>query len=226
MGNSKNSAGKRIFSDPYALPADLQALGDDLWDAYVTRVGTAAARGVIPPGELRDGIVFRETDTGLIWLRSGGAWYPVGGLTPLVVMRRTNVALSAAGSTPYTNLSASTAWSAGNGVLRGATYSDGIVIQVPGWYEVFWAIKGVDGTNPGLVGISVNNTAGTSAEALHALDHVTSKVIQSGNASGRVKLAAGDVLRLFGYGDGGTMFIRPATVLEPTHWGCRWVGAA
>ena len=225
MSNSKNTAGKLVFGDAYALPSDLQALADEIWSAYVTRVGTSSARGSIPPGELRDGIVFRETDTGLIWLRWSGAWYVVGGLTPLVVMRRTNVALSANGGA-YTDLSATAAWTASTGILRGATYSGGIAVTVPGWYEVFWAVKGSDGTNPGLVGISVNASTGIGAESLHALDHVTSKVIQSGNASGRVKLAAGDVLRLFGYGDGGTMFIRPATVLEPTHWGCRWVAPA
>lgn len=96
MGNSKDPSGKLVFSDPFNLPGDLQALGDGLWDAYVTRAGTSSARGLIPPGQLRDGIVFRETDTGLIWLRDAGDWKVVGGRTPSAVMRRTATALTAA----------------------------------------------------------------------------------------------------------------------------------
>lgn len=144
---------------------------------------------------------------------------------PLVVMRRTSTALAAA-SGQYTDLSASTGWSDTNGILVGATYSNGITVGVPGWYDVFWSMKGADGSALGLVGISVNAASGIGAEALHALAHMVSNVIVVGGQVARVKLAAGDVLRIFGYGIGGVMSIRAATGFEPTHWGCRWVAPA
>lgn len=222
MGSSKDSTGKRIFSDVFALPADLQSLGDDVWDAYVTRVGTASARGLIAPGELRDGIVFRETDTGLIYMRISGAWVCVGGRTPSAVMRRTNTSL-ALGNNAYGNISATAAWTSSYDSITGfAAYSDGLTAQVAGEYEVFWSMW-LNGSVNGLVGIGVNQTGTPGGNALHAIDHVTFRTISLGNASARVRLSASDKLTLWGYGEGGAHAVRGATSIEPMHWGARWI---
>lgn len=222
MGSSKNTAGKRVFDDVYNFPQDSQSLADDLWDAYVTRAGTSSDRGLIPPGQLRDGIVFRETDTGLIYLRHAGDWSLVGGRTPVAIMRRTNAALTLGNST-YGDISATAAWTSTYDGTRGfGTYSNGLPVTVPGEYEVFWSMW-LNASAGGLVGIGVNQTGTPGGNALHAIDHVTFRTIALGNASARVRLAAADKLTLWGYGEGGAHAVRGATSLEPMHWGARWI---
>lgn len=97
MGNTKNSAGKRVFDDIYSFPVDLQNLADDIWDAYVTRVGTAQQRGQMPPGQLRTGLTWIETDTGYTWRRTSSAWVLVDAVEGVTVRHRT-AALSLGGT--------------------------------------------------------------------------------------------------------------------------------
>lgn len=228
MGSSKNPVGKRVFDDKYEFPQDTQALADDIWDAYVTRADTSAARGLIPPGHLRDGIVFRETDTGLIYLRHASEWSVVGGRTPIAVMRRTSAALTfgyntGTASGEYKDISTTAAWTSAYDTYRGfGTYSNGLPVTVPGEYEVFWSMW-LNASAGGLVGIGVNQVGTPGGNALHAIDHVTFRTVALGNASARVRLAATDKLTLWGYGEGGAHAVRGATSLEPMHWGARWV---
>ncbi|EYT59755.1 hypothetical protein [Microbacterium sp. UCD-TDU] len=228
MGSTKIN-GKRIFDDVYAFPQDSQALADDIWDAYVTRIGTASARGLIPPGELRDGIVFRETDTGLIWLRDAGDWKVIGGRTPSALMRRTATTLSAA-TGDYRNISATAAWSATGGQMRGGmSYNNGIIVPIDGWYEVGWALRGLDPAPATIVGIAVNKDTGVGGDDMWAIGHMLVNIVTIGTASARVKLNANDKLTLFAYASSGTTTIVPnpsAGKVQTSQWGARWVEAA
>ena len=224
MGSNKNPVGKRVFDDKYEFPQDTQALADDIWDAYVTRVGTSADRGLIPPGQLRDGIVFRETDTGYVYLRAGGAWQIVGGITPIALMRRTAAALTAT-SGDYRNISASAAWTATGGRLRGGmTYSNGIVVPVGGTYEVFWGMRGKDPAPASFAGIAINKDTGVGGDDMWALGHMTANILTIGTASARVVLNANDKLTLFAYAESGTLTVMDSpSGVQGTQWGARWV---
>lgn len=63
MGNTKNTAGKRVFNDVYSFPQDSQDLADDLFAAWNIRVGTAQERQDEPTAKLRNGLTWVETDT-------------------------------------------------------------------------------------------------------------------------------------------------------------------
>lgn len=149
-------------------------------------------------------------------------WGTAWGGRDLAIMRRTNTALTAPNGA-YGNLSATAAWTSTGGDLRGCTYSNGITVATPGWWEVFWTLW-VNASSPaGFIGIGVNASS-PGGDTLHALGPVVSGAICAGSATGRVKLAAGDVLTLWGFGSGATMPIRAVTAgTEPPHWGARWI---
>lgn len=50
------------------------ALGANIWHFQ----GTTAQRDAMSAPLLRDGVTFRDTSTGILWMRSGGAWKAVG----------------------------------------------------------------------------------------------------------------------------------------------------
>ncbi|PRB01746.1 hypothetical protein [Microbacterium sp. MYb64] len=192
---------------------------------------TAGEGGVVPvrnSTELAawtpaDGSLAWQIDQSVLWVRQAGAWSITGGLTPIAVMRRTSTTLAAPNGS-YGNLSATAAWTSTGGALRGATYSSGITITQPGWYEVFWTVWMTGTTPSGLIGIAVNASGTPGGDQLHALGPVVSGVVSSGSASSRVYLNANDVLTLWGYGNGAVMTIRAvSTGTEPPQWGARWV---
>lgn len=151
----------------------------------------------------------------------GTKWSPL----PIAVMRRNATDLATVNAGAYESLSATAGWTSTNGVLRGFTYSDGLVVEFPGWYRVGWALRGTDPASNGIVGIAVNKTS-VGGDDLHALDHITNRTIGIGTGTGLVYLSAGDKLTLWGYGEGGaTLKIKkPATAgLEPMHWGAEWI---
>lgn len=168
-------------------------------------------------------------DNGSEFERIGGAWVNILAKTPLAIMRRTNAGLLAVNGNnnggKYTDLSATGAWTATNGVLRGFTYDNGLIADRDGWCEVFWNLWAI-GTVGGIAGIAVNAASLPGGipggDKLHAIDHIGFKVVSLGSATGRVYLNSGDKLTLWGYGDQVDMPIRGATALEPMHWGARW----
>lgn len=74
MGNTPNPYGKPVYSDGADHVADLQAAAD-FADVFANiRVGDAADRAALVSGELRAGMLFSETDTGLVWEYDGTDW--------------------------------------------------------------------------------------------------------------------------------------------------------
>lgn len=85
MGNSKNpTTGKRVFNDVYSFPQDSQDLADDIHDAWNVRRGSSAARLAFPEGQLREGLIWIETDTRVPyrWF-SATSWQPTDAMTLL-----------------------------------------------------------------------------------------------------------------------------------------------
>lgn len=89
MGNTKNTEGKRIFDDVYSFPQDSQDLADDIYEIGNARVGSSAERQSFPPGRVKVGMLWSETDTGALYKRSASGWeriwedtgwQPLGGL--------------------------------------------------------------------------------------------------------------------------------------------------
>lgn len=77
MGNTLNTFGKPVFAQtPTQTVADLQAAADFTDTFANVRVGTAAQRGALVAGQIRNGMVFNETDTGKTFRRVSGAWLP------------------------------------------------------------------------------------------------------------------------------------------------------
>lgn len=192
--NTYHMTASRGGSVPFRTKADL-----DLW--------TTASEG--------QSVVVLAT--GDVYTFSATKWILTKQSVAHAVMRRTNSAISAPFGS-YGNVSANAAWTSTNGLLLGCTYSNGIVIQVAGWYRVFWTMW-VEGLPSGLFGIAVN-TPTVGAPTLHALAPIVSNVIGTGGGSGEVYLNAGDVLTLWGYGHSGGMALRAASTYEPMNWGC------
>lgn len=196
---------------------------------YAAEVGNRIVRdnlaGLNAYPYARAGLWGDARDTGYQYRHNGTGWVLSGGATPLVVLRRTTQALQS-GNNAYGNITSAAggaaAWTAAD--IRGLTFdATGIAITVPGLYEVSWVLWAT-GTGAGLVGIGVNATAAPGAEKLHALNHIMHRVSSLGSSSGFVRLAAGDKLSLWAYGDGGAMTIRAAAAPpEGTHWGARWI---
>lgn len=99
MGNTKNSAGKRVFDDVYTFPQDSQDLADDLYEANNVRVGTSAARQALPVAQQKPSMLWVETDGDKRIMRTDGA----GAWTDVL----SSTVVSVAGF--------STGWTAGSG---------------------------------------------------------------------------------------------------------------
>lgn len=107
MGNQKNTAGKRVFDDVYSFPQDSQDLADDLWDVSLRRSGTSSERQSFPPGQIRAGLEWYETDTGATYVYTGTSW---------LLLNRT-------WERPWTTVTAATGWTAGSAPTNRAEVS-------------------------------------------------------------------------------------------------------
>lgn len=67
------ATGKPTFNDTSTTQADLQAAANYAESVGWRRRDTAAARAALG-GSVANGFEFYETDTGITWLRVGGAW--------------------------------------------------------------------------------------------------------------------------------------------------------
>lgn len=75
MANTKNPYGKPVFDDTYSFPQDSQDAVDFTDEFANVRRGTSATRQSLPVAKQRPGMLFTESDTGIIWRTDGaGAW--------------------------------------------------------------------------------------------------------------------------------------------------------
>lgn len=90
MGNTANAYGELTFDDIYSFPADLNALQAFANRFAHVRRGTANDRTNLTAGQMRDGMLFVETDTGDVYLRRSGAWKHVLGDSGWVALPMSN----------------------------------------------------------------------------------------------------------------------------------------
>lgn len=121
MGNTKNTAGKRIYDNVYSFPQDSQDLADDIYDFSNARAGTSTARQSLPAAQRKPGMLWIETDAGEIYKVVGSNWE--------------SMELE---STPWMNLTLSTGWDPISGhtprarLLHGVVYVEGAVERKTG----------------------------------------------------------------------------------------------
>lgn len=190
MGNTIQPDGKRIFDDIYTFPQDSQDLADDIHEAYNLRVGTSLERQALPPAKQRPGMLWSETDTGLIYRTNGsGAWSLPGargmlnGVTPTTVNSGvfTPIDLDDPGDLPV-----------------GMTWveaSKQLVVARAGRYRVMGAGRWqTNGTGYRVLQIQQNGNPLTGRSSVPAISGV--EMMQ--NAWGIATCAAGDTIALAG----------------------------
>lgn len=74
MGSSLDARGKPTFDNEADPQTDLQTAADWADKVGAGIRGTSAERALIAPGEIDDGQMFVETDTGSIYLRLSSGW--------------------------------------------------------------------------------------------------------------------------------------------------------
>lgn len=74
MGYALDSAGFPVLDDGYDFPEDTNAIVTALRKFAFARAGTEAARNALAPGHLWNGLIYSETDTGIIWQRHSAGW--------------------------------------------------------------------------------------------------------------------------------------------------------
>lgn len=90
MGNTANAYGELTFDDVYSFPGDMNDLAAFVNTFAHVRRGTASARAALLPGQIRDAMIFLETDTGDIYLRRLGSWKLIIGDTGWVALPLSN----------------------------------------------------------------------------------------------------------------------------------------
>lgn len=113
-----------------------------------------------------------------------------------------NAAALTIASGSYARYDANTYWvtNTGDGAAQGVTYNNGWVVTTPGWYDVSFHLIS---TTAFFAGIQIN-AASVSAftELIAPVSAVAQSSIAAGSGYGRVKLAASDVVQLWGIGLG------------------------
>jgi hypothetical protein len=186
---------------------------------------TAMRGGVVPLRDATDqtawtpsngGLAFR-IDTNDLIARMAGGWVPADG-SIYGIARRTATSVSS-GNGSYADVSANAAWT--TDLNGGMVYSNGFTVPIAGLYEVEWSVLGT-GSTEGIMGIAING-ATPGGNVLHAIGAVKSAGAAVGNGSALVRLNAGDTMKLWAYGNSGTIGL---TATEPSgcHWAARWVG--
>ena len=195
MGNTKNPDGRRVFNDEYTFPQDLQDLADDAFAANNVRKGTAADRGNLTAAQMWDGLLFSETDTGRVYLRRAGAWVLViGSLSAR--MKRSGTAASITADSWNQNLSLTQLWDQDWRDPGITAYNNGWTIPVAGEWEIDWGLAASANIT---VGFTVNKTTVAGYADFNGADSgFMNQGVAILNASKRIRLAANDVVRLFG----------------------------
>ena len=197
MGNTLNTYGKPVISaTPTQTVVDMQAIAD-FADAFANvRRGLASERGSLTAGQVRDGMLFLESDTGRGYQRRSGAWaLVIGSLSAR--MKRSNVAKSITNTTINQDLSANNLWVQDWRDSGIAAYNNGWTIPVTGDWQV--EIGGQFSEAVDLY-ISVNKSSvATFADVSgYAQGFKSAAAVALPQASKALRLNAGDVVRLFG----------------------------
>lgn len=197
MGNTLNTYGKPVISPtPTQTVVDMQAIADFADTFANVRRGTAAQRGALTAGQIRDGMIFLETDTGRGYQRRGGAWALVMGSLS-ARMKRSNVAKSITNTTINQDLSANNLWVEDWRDSSIAAYNNGWTIPATGDWQV--EIGGQFSEAVDLY-ISVNKSSvATFADiAGYAQGFKSAANVALPQAVKTLRLNAGDVIRMFG----------------------------
>lgn len=87
-----------------------------------------------------------------------------------------------------------------------------------GRYIIDWSVILESGAK-GIIGFAINNTSPGGGD-LHAIGPVVNLAAAVGSGSETLNLGPGDVVSLYGYGDGGAMALQDA---DSVHWGITMV---
>lgn len=154
---------------------------------------------------------------------AGGAsvagWYPMNAGSPSGRIKRSGAALTIPNGS-WGNLSTTSLWDASSAQsFVEVPYNNGWVPTYSGWYEVGYNLHGGTGLNNYVVGMTVNLASVTSADQLYGVQ------VSSGNGAGSIGVSAsafipvvaGQVIRLFGYGQGAS-----TSITDNQSVGCSW----
>lgn len=217
MGNTKNSAGKRVFNDVYSFPQDSQDLADDIFDFANARSGTSAARQGLPGAQRRVGMLWEETDTGDVWLDTAASgWIPI--FTDIFGrMNRANTPVTL-NTTSWVDISPNANWTADTRRGGLAAYANGWVIPRTGRYEIKSELRA---SGAFATAISVNKPAPATSEVKFAQSAaVIQGVIAFASSAGDDVFTAGDVVRLFAITGTGS----PIVEALRGYWSIKWLG--
>lgn len=194
MGNTTNAYGKPVFDDSYDFPEDTNDLAGFADTFANVRRGTASDRTSLLPGQIRDGMLFLETDTGLIWeYTTAGGWRCMTGAMLSVATDNTqaiannvNTDITFTGETPII---------IGYGLA--VNVSTGVVTAtLAGKYRVHGQVAWNSGGSASahVLSLSKNNATTGLGSALATVDVVNTICGQS--VTGMFDLAANDTIRL------------------------------
>ncbi len=217
MGNTKNSAGKRVFNDVYSFPQDSQDLADDIDEYSNARRGTSAQRQALTASLRRVGMLWEETDTGDVWLDTAASgWIPIyADIFGRMNRANTPVTLN---TTAWVDLSANANWAADTRRGGLAAYNNGWIIPRAGRYEIKSELRA---SGAFATAISVNKPAPATSEVKFAQSAaVVQGVIAFASSSGDDLFAAGDVVRLFAI----TATGNPIVEALRGYWSIKWLG--
>lgn len=194
MGSTLNGYGKPTFNDSYDFPEDTNTLATFADMFANVRRGTASARTGLLAGQIRDGMLFLETDTGLIWeYTTADGWRCMTGAMLSVatdnsqsIANSTNTDVTFTGETPII---------IGHGLA--VNVSTGVVTAtLAGKYRVHgqaaWNAGGSVAAH--VLTISKNNATTGLGSALATVDVVNTICGQA--VTGMFDLAANDTIRL------------------------------
>lgn len=140
MGNTVNPAGKRVFNDTFDLPGDLQDLADDHFAFANVPVGTSSERQSFPTARTKAGMLWSESDTGLVFRSDGaGGWRVVGGPSLFARLAKTTAQSTSATDATWTEV----AWSsdASTDGLWSSGTSSRIRLTRPGLWRVSASLR-------------------------------------------------------------------------------------
>lgn len=191
MANDVQPDGRRVFDDAYGFPQDSQDLADDLWDAWVTRVGTSVERQSMPPGLRRAGLGFRETDTGITWVDDGSTWTPVSGLPYGAVWRSANQTV------PDNGTNVALTYDSAAKVRGGMSFdANGFTAPIAGVYRIMVLVNySTSNTGRRDAAFAIN---GVIQEQYRYIGVASASVAFLASVEVEVPLAAGDVVTAFG----------------------------
>lgn len=190
MGNTKNTYGKPVFDDVYSFPQDTQDAVDFADEFANVRVGTSAERQSLPSGKQRPGMLWSETDTGMVYRSDGAGAWTIPGLRAV---------FSAASNTSVPNSTPTVIDLDDPGNLpAGITWNESakeITFGRPGRYRLWAAGRWqTNGTGYRVLQLQHNGNPLTGRSSIPAISGI--EMMQ--NAFGVITASAGDKVNLVG----------------------------